>query len=77
MSGELILLVEDEHNITDLAALYLKKEGFRIAPSDGWPQQWFGLAHSKQIVEAHRGTISVESKIGSGSTFIVRLPLAR
>lgn len=29
MSGELILLVDDEANITDLAALYLKQEGFR------------------------------------------------
>jgi DNA-binding response OmpR family regulator len=29
MPGELILLVDDESNITDLAALYLSKEGFR------------------------------------------------
>ncbi len=36
MSGELILLVDDEPNITDLAALYLKKEGYRTkAVSDG------------------------------------------
>jgi DNA-binding response OmpR family regulator len=36
MSGELILLVDDEPNITDLAALYLKKEGFRTeAVADG------------------------------------------
>ncbi|MCL5428984.1 MAG: response regulator transcription factor [Chloroflexi bacterium] len=36
MAGELILLVDDEPNITDLAALYLKKEGFRThAVGDG------------------------------------------
>lgn len=36
MSGELILLVDDEHNITDLAALYLRQEGFRTqAVGDG------------------------------------------
>lgn len=36
MSGELILLVDDETNITDLAALYLKQEGFRTeAASNG------------------------------------------
>jgi two-component system alkaline phosphatase synthesis response regulator PhoP len=36
MSGELVLLVDDEHNITDLAALYLKQEGFRTqAAADG------------------------------------------
>jgi two-component system alkaline phosphatase synthesis response regulator PhoP len=36
MPGELILLVDDEPNITDLAAIYLKKEGFRThAAPDG------------------------------------------
>ena len=33
-----------------------------------------GLAISKQIVEMHGGSISVESEIGTGSTFEVRLP---
>jgi DNA-binding response OmpR family regulator len=31
MSGELILLVDDEANIVELAKLYLEKEGFRTA----------------------------------------------
>jgi DNA-binding response OmpR family regulator len=30
MSGELVLLVDDEPNIIDLARLYLEKEGFRV-----------------------------------------------
>lgn len=30
MSGELVLLVDDEPNIIDLACLYLEKEGFRV-----------------------------------------------
>jgi signal transduction histidine kinase len=34
-----------------------------------------GLSLVKAIVEAHRGDVSVESKIGSGSTFIVALPV--
>jgi len=33
-----------------------------------------GLAGAQQIVELHRGTISVESEPGSGATFAVRLP---
>ena len=34
-----------------------------------------GLAITKSIVEAHRGTISVESTVGEGTTFLVRLPV--
>ncbi len=34
-----------------------------------------GLAIAKAIVETHDGSIQVQSRIGSGSTFTVRLPL--
>ena len=34
-----------------------------------------GLANARRIVEAHGGTIGVESQVGRGSTFTVRLPL--
>lgn len=33
-----------------------------------------GLAVSRQIIEAHGGSIAVESELGKGSTFVVRLP---
>jgi PAS domain S-box-containing protein len=35
-----------------------------------------GLFISKQIVEAHKGSILVDSKLGEGSTFTVDLPIA-
>lgn len=34
-----------------------------------------GLALTRRIVEAHGGTISVESKLGEGSTFVIKLPV--
>ena len=34
-----------------------------------------GLPISRHLVEAHGGTLTVETEIGSGSTFTVRLPL--
>ncbi|MBI5960894.1 MAG: response regulator transcription factor, partial [Chloroflexi bacterium] len=36
MANDLILLVDDEHNIIELASLYLKQDGFRvISAGDG------------------------------------------
>lgn len=35
-----------------------------------------GLALVKEVVDQHRGNVSVESKLGEGSTFIMRIPLA-
>lgn len=33
-----------------------------------------GLSYTKNIIEAHQGSVKVKSKPGTGSTFIVRLP---
>jgi len=35
----------------------------------------FGLAVCKSIIERHKGAIEVESKVGEGATFAVKLPL--
>lgn len=43
--------------------------------TNGEETHGLGLAISKQIIEAHKGRIWVESEFGKGSTFIVELPV--
>jgi signal transduction histidine kinase len=35
-----------------------------------------GLGVAKKVLDAHRGTISVSSRVGEGSEFVVSIPLA-
>ncbi|RZL51267.1 MAG: sensor histidine kinase [Pedobacter sp.] len=47
----------------------------RRTGTDGEKSFGLGLAISKQIVAAHGGSLSFESKLGEGTTFFVKLPL--
>ncbi len=42
-----------------------------------YPGTGLGLAMTKRLVELHGGSIQVESQVGKGSTFTVRLPVQR
>jgi signal transduction histidine kinase len=48
---------------------------FRATVAQGFKGTGLGLTISKAIVEAHGGSINVESVVGKGSRFSVRLPL--
>jgi len=49
--------------------------GDRARTKSGSGGYGLGLSIAKKIVEAHHGVITVESKLGQGSKFTVRLPI--
>jgi PAS domain S-box-containing protein len=60
----------------DLGNLFERFFRARSATEQAIPGTGLGLAISKGIVEAHGGTLEAWSRLGTGSTFTVRLPKA-
>ncbi len=54
---------------------FIKKHLFKPFRTTKKKGLGIGLYQCKQIVEAHGGLIEVESKVGNGTTFTIRLPI--
>jgi heavy metal sensor kinase len=76
-NGEAVIRVRDTGVGIPAGALpHIFERFYRVDParSRGRGGSGLGLAIARRIVEAHEGSIEVESRPGEGSTFTVRLP---
>jgi len=74
--NEAVLEVADNGPGMNSASLALLFQPFFRAPEmRSTPGHGLGLATTKRLVDAHGGSIVVQSKEGVGTTFTVRLPL--
>jgi putative PEP-CTERM system histidine kinase len=71
--GRVVLSVAD--NGCGMSAAFLKESLFRPFQSTKKRGLGIGMYQSRMIVEAHRGSIQVESEIGKGTTVRVSFPV--
>ncbi len=72
--GQAVLAIAD--NGCGMSPAFLRGSLFRPFHTTKKKGLGIGLFQSRRIVEAHRGSIQVESELGKGTTFRVILPLA-
>jgi signal transduction histidine kinase len=61
----------------DQCKLFCEFQKLSNKPTNGESSTGLGLAIAKRLVEAHQGTLQVQSQVGSGSTFSFTIPVAR
>jgi signal transduction histidine kinase len=57
------------------AKLFGEFQRLSVQPTGGERSTGLGLAIVKKVIEAHGGTVEVKSIVGTGSTFVFKLPL--
>jgi two-component system, OmpR family, sensor kinase len=78
VDGEVVIEVSDEGVGIPADEVPRLKERFYRASTAGDAQgTGLGLAITQEIVERHGGRLEVESQVGAGSTFRIRLPAGR
>jgi len=74
---EAVLDIEDNgRGMCEESLRGLFRPFFRAPDVHAIPGHGLGLATTKRLVEAHGGSITVQSKLGSGAHFTIRFPLA-
>lgn len=74
LKGDWVTLSVSDHGC-GMPEDFMRKELFQPFKTTKDRGLGIGLYHSKVIIEAHRGSIEVESRPGEGSTFRVLLPV--
>ncbi len=75
--GELVLAVSDSGigiKNEDIPELFKRYTKTSQSGTSGEKGTGLGLSITKELVEAHDGTVSVESEVGTGTTFRIHLP---
>jgi signal transduction histidine kinase len=77
IEGDIQIVVEDQgqgipqHELQDLFKPFTQTS---VKPTHGEQSTGLGLYSVKRIVDAHEGTVTVESTVGTGTRFCVMLP---
>ena len=73
---EIEIIVSDTGiGIPEKDLTYIFQRFYRVSrPGSDIPGTGVGLVFVKQIVDLHKGLITVQSDVGSGTTFMVKLP---
>jgi len=78
-NGNVRLAVRDQGQgipAEELGRLFEPFSRTSVKPTSGEKSTGLGLFIARRIIEAHHGTIKVESEVGKGATFTVTLPAA-
>lgn len=78
--GLLILVSDTGDGMDEATQAHVFNPGFTAPTSSSTGElrgTGFGLAIARQVVEAHGGTIELESQVGEGTTFWIVLPLTQ
>jgi PAS domain S-box-containing protein len=77
MNGNIIINVIDEGSgisVEECSKIFNKYYHAEYSTQNNSNGMGFGLYIAKRIVEAHRGTLTVGSQLGAGTTFSIKIP---